>query len=263
MIYEDKTLILRQGLFEVQNVVGLGRSEEVYHQAYRLWLAAHDVPHQSKPPHEIQLDGDVVHVLYPDIVAWDCITIELKSLARHLRDEERVQIHNYLKRRGDRLGLLVNMGLERVGVERIVHDTPNYELIEDWNAWNLPMAGESRDPGHVLRTILHALFQQHQTGYGSEIVDKLVLAGLHKNGVSVVTNPTGLSRFRDYDLGESPLDCHVVGHQTLFVFSALFDDNQFNLHRTRSFMKCLGMHRGLAVNFGKKNLEIHALASTS
>jgi len=33
MIYEQQTGLLRRGLFEVHNEVGVGRSEEAYHQA--------------------------------------------------------------------------------------------------------------------------------------------------------------------------------------------------------------------------------------
>jgi GxxExxY protein len=261
MIYEDKTQILRGGLFEVQNEVGLGRSEEVYHQAFREWLISNDIPHASKPPHEIQWDGDIVHVLYPDFVAWDCITFELKSLPRHLRDEERVQIHNYLKRRGDKLGLLVNMGLNRVHVERIAHDAPAYQMAEDWNAWDSPISGEIRDTGLAIRKMIQSIFQQHQTGYGSEIVEKLVLFGLDRIGLSVVRNPSGISHYRGKPLGESNLDCLVVNGQILITLTALFDDNEFNVLRGQSFLKCLDLKWGLAINFGKKSLQINALFS--
>ncbi len=260
MIYEDKTLILRQGLFEVQNEVGVGRSEEIYHQAYRVWLASHGVPYESKPPHEMISDGAIVHVLYPDFVVWDSITIEMKALVRRLRDEDRVQIHNYLKRRGDKLGLLVNMGLARVCVERVIHDPLDYQLSEDWRAWMSFSDGEAKETGPSLHILLHSLFQQHQTGYGNEIVEKLVVHGLRKLGLPVALNPVGTSRYQGKELGQSPLDCFVINNKILVTLTALFDENQFNIHRAKSFMECLGLNWGLAINFGKKTLEIQALA---
>ncbi len=54
MIYKEKTETLRKGLLEVQNTVGLGRNEEAYHQACRIWLAKNGVPFQSKPAHTLQ-----------------------------------------------------------------------------------------------------------------------------------------------------------------------------------------------------------------
>ena len=38
MLYGDQTKVLRRGLFDVQNGVGLGRHEEAYHQAFKVWL---------------------------------------------------------------------------------------------------------------------------------------------------------------------------------------------------------------------------------
>ena len=77
----------------------------------------------------------MAHTLYPDFVTWDAITVELKALTRRLHDEERVQIFDYLKCRGDRLGLLVNMGLHRVHVERFVYDPPAHAIVENWDYW--------------------------------------------------------------------------------------------------------------------------------
>ena len=76
MIYEERTKLARRGLFEVQNEVGLGRREEAYHQAFRIWLEGLEVPHQSKAPHYLNLDGGVAHTLHPDFVLWDAITVE-------------------------------------------------------------------------------------------------------------------------------------------------------------------------------------------
>ena len=61
MIYEERTELLRRGLFEVQNEVGLGRREEAYHQAFRIWLEGSEVAHQSKAPHHLELDGGVAY----------------------------------------------------------------------------------------------------------------------------------------------------------------------------------------------------------
>ena len=53
----------------------------------------------------------------------------------------------------------------------------------------------------------------------------------------------------------------VINKEILVVFTSLFDDNSFNIHRGRSFMKCLGLKWGLALNFGKKALEVNALCN--
>ena len=123
LIYEEQTELLRRCFFEVQNEVGLGRQEEAYHRACKLWLEAHDIPHASKPPLRLMIEGQEAYTIHPDFVVWDSITVELKAVARKLNQGEFVQLFDYLKYRQDRVGLLVNMGLDRVHVERVAFDS--------------------------------------------------------------------------------------------------------------------------------------------
>lgn len=259
MIYEDKTGLIRRGLFDVQNEVGLGRKEEVYHQAFHSWLMEQNIPHFSKKAHPLLLYGEVTHVLRPDFVVWNCISIEMKAVSRHLRDEERVQIFNYLKRREDKLGLLVNMGLDRVHVERIVYDPPLYEVVENWDAWSNTTSEPAKKIGQTVQQILTTIYREHQTGYGSEVTERLITFALGKEGLSFTTNPYGPSIYHGQALGESPLACLIVEKELVVVFTALFDDNTFNIQRCRSFMKALGLNWGVAINFGKRKLEVNGL----
>ena len=174
LIYQDKTEILRRCFFDVQNEVGLGRQEEAYHAACKLWLSEHQVPFASKLPHLLLFQGQMAHTLHPDLVAWDSITIELKSVSRALRKTEFVQLFDYLKLRNDRLGLLVNLGLGRAQVERVVYERQATTLTEDWSYWSGKISGRAREIGIVVRDTLRAIYHEHQTGYGEEVVEKLI-----------------------------------------------------------------------------------------
>jgi GxxExxY protein len=259
LIYEEKTELLRRGLFDVQNGVGVGRREEAYHRAYRMWLDDEAVPYRSKAPHDLELAGEVAHTLYPDFVAWDAITIELKALPRRLRDEERVQIFDYLKCRGDRLGLLVNMGLDRVHVERFVYDPPVQAIVENWEHWTDGISGNTRQVGSRAREALLAVFREHSTGYGTEVTAKLIECSLRRHGLPLRACPTAPARFRGRVVHNAPLDCLLVDECVLLVFTALFDSNAFNVSRGLSYIAALGLEWGIAANFGKKNLEMTGL----
>ena len=115
MLYEDQTEQLIGGLFAVQNEVRTGKGEENYHQAYKIWLEENDIPYTSKKDHPVVLNRKVVHTLQPDIVVWDSIIIELKAKSRRLIDGDFIQLFEYLKYRGDRLGLLRRRG------QRVLH----------------------------------------------------------------------------------------------------------------------------------------------
>ena len=263
MLYEDKTRNLLRCFFDVQNEVGLGRREEAYQRACELWLEENGVPYRSKPSHALHLGGEVAHTLFPDIVAWDCITIELKAVPRELQDTEYVQIFDYLKCRGDRLGLLVNMGLDRVRHERLVFDPPEYQLQENWDYWADRIDGRDRELGVEVRDALCSIFDQHGAGYGSEVVEKLILAELKRRGLPFMRSPVSKAYFRGVEVDESRLDCLVIDGRMLLTFTALLDGNAFSINRGTSFLGALGLQWGVAANFGKKSAEFSGLRSDS
>jgi len=262
LIYEDKTQILRRCFFDVQNEVGLGRQEQAYHRACDIWLREYGVPFQYKPPHPIMLHGEVVHTLYPDLVAWDAITVELKAVPRSLNPSEFAQLFDYLKCRNDRLGLLVNMGLDRVSVERIVYDTPDYEFEEDWQYWTDHIEGADRETGLAIRDAVRTLFKAHGTGYSHEITQKLLLHELRRRGLACVPSPLAKSVFHGIVVDESPLDCLVVEGRIVLVYTVLFDTNSFNVNRGKSYMEAIGLRWGVAVDFGRTKVEIAGLRDT-
>lgn len=263
IIYRDKTELIRRALFDVQNEVGLGRDEEVYHQAFCHWLKDASIPFESKRAHHLMLGGKIAYSLFPDVVVWGCITVELKAFARRLRGEDCVQLFNYLKRRGDRLGLLANMGLDHVHVDRFVYQSVDSVVSANWTAWDGCIFGAYRDLGYALRDAILSVYDEHQTGYGSVVTNKLIAFALAMAKLGYTVNPAGLSAFRGTDLGASKLDCMLIENKILLTQTALFDKNEFNIHRGLSFMKALNIPFGLAVNFGKRKLEINALSLSS
>jgi hypothetical protein len=82
--FEDKTFVLRKSFFEVQNEVGKGRDLESYHGACEVWFAEHDVPAVSRLPHPVSLRGCAVHMLSPDFVCWDAISVAMLAQPRRI-----------------------------------------------------------------------------------------------------------------------------------------------------------------------------------
>ncbi len=261
LIYEDKTEILRRCFFDVQNEVGLGRQEEDYHSGCKVWLGDHDVPFTSKHPHPLLFQGQVAHTLYPDLVAWDSIAAELKAVSRRLRQTEFVQLFDYLKCRNDRLALLVNMGLDCVHVERVVYERPETSLEENWNYWSGRISGRARDVGIAVRDALRAIYREHETGYGAEVTEKLILFALQTYRLNVTIRPVTTAYYHDIELHQSPLDCVVIEDCILLTFTALFDNNESNINRGKSYLKALDLHWGLAANFGKTKAEFAGITS--
>jgi GxxExxY protein len=259
MLFEEYTYQLRQGFYAAHNEVGLGRQEEAYHRACRLWFAENEVPVASKPPHALLLDGEEACVLYPDFVGWDAVSVEIKALPRKLNMSEWVQIRDYMKCRGEALGLLVNFGLDRVYVERVTHTPRKTSLVENWEYWQDSISGEDRDVGIAVRDALRSVYGQHTTGYSDKVLSKLILFALTRGGLSVTVHPIAKAFYRDVQVDESPLECLVVEERLVLVYTALFDSNDFNTSRGLSYMKTLGLPWGVAANFGKERAEFRGL----
>jgi len=257
--YEEETYILRRCFFDVQNEVGLNRKEEAYHQACVLWFREHGVPVASKPPHRLMLKGELAHSLFPDFVYQDSISVEMKAEPRHLSRAEFVQLFDYLKCRGDRIGLLVNMGLERVQIERVIYEAQPTELAENWDSWTGRINGDDRRAGTAVRSALQSVYAEHATGYGDEVLTRLILCALQQEGLSIVADPVASAFYRDVEVHRSPLSCLVVNSRIVFTFSTLFDSADFSVNRGRSYLQALDLRWGVAANFGKTRAEIVAI----
>jgi len=258
---ENETYLLRQCFFDVQNEVGTGRQEEAYHRACEIWFRNRNLPVLSRGPHSLLLKSEEVIRLFPDFVGWDSIVVELKSVPRRLNRSEFVQLFDYLKCRGNRVGLLVNMGLERVEIERIVHDPLPATCLEKWDTWSNRIQSPDRDIGLAIRKAFHSVYEEHTTGYGSEITQKLVHKALLLEGLNVVLNPIAKSFYHGIEVDESPLECLLVEKRIVLTLSALFDSILFAESRCRSFLDALGLTWGIAADFGKTQAEIVGVRS--
>lgn len=259
LLYKEHTERLIGGFFIVQNDVGLGRHEEAYHRAYRIWAESEGLPLLSKPGIPLFVAGREATVIYPDFVAWDQISIEVKALPRMLGASEDLQLFDYLRARGDRLGLLVNLGLDRVHVERRIYAPPETEIVEDWSYWTNHISGHDREIGAAIRDAFRQIYAGHRTGYSRAVTEKLVLTALVANGLEVVVRPVVRAVFRQQVVHESPLECFVIANRFVLTLTAQFDSNDFNTSLGLSCLKTLDLPWGIAANFGRQELQLTAL----
>lgn len=227
-----------------------------------MWFAQNSLSVSSRIPHRLYLKTVEAHVLIPDFVGWDALSIEIKALPRKLSQSDWVQVRDYMKIRGESLGLLVNFGLDRVYVERILHSPMATTLDEDWSYWNGHIAGEDREVGVAVCEALRSVYAEHSTGYGLEVVSKLIICSLRLQRLKVEPNPIARAVFRQHVVDESPLDCLVVNGRLLIAFTALFDSNEFNIGRGLSFMQALGLKWGVAANYGRDKAEFRSLRNS-
>jgi GxxExxY protein len=95
---------------EVQNELGRGFAELVYHEALNIELGLRGIPFESEKLITISYKGYLLERNYKaDLVCYDKIVVELKSV-EILKTEHTAQLLNYLKATKLPLGILINFG---------------------------------------------------------------------------------------------------------------------------------------------------------
>ncbi len=103
----------------VSHGLGAGFLEKVYENALCIELTQAGIPFQRQQQFVISYKGEDVGNYIADIVVNDKLLIELKALSGFSKEHD-AQVMNYLKASGLTVGLLLNFGVTRLGIRRMV-----------------------------------------------------------------------------------------------------------------------------------------------
>lgn len=119
-LFEEECRKIIGACFEVQNELGHGFLEAVYHEALCLSFSELHIPFESEKKLEIFYKGQKLQkAYYADFVCFDKIIVEIKA-CDGLVDEHTSQVLNYLKATNFKLGLLINFGTPKVQIKRVI-----------------------------------------------------------------------------------------------------------------------------------------------
>jgi GxxExxY protein len=110
ILYKEESYRIMGACFEVYTEKGCGFLEAVYQECLEIELESRGIPFSSKAELTLSYKGRVLKKRYePDFLCFDLIIMEIKAVSK-LTDDDRAQVHNYLRGSNLRLGLLVNFG---------------------------------------------------------------------------------------------------------------------------------------------------------
>ena len=122
MIYPSETYAVIGAAMEVQNELGCGFAELVYHEALNIELGLRGIPFETEKLITITYKGHLLERTYEaDLVCYDNIVVELKAVDK-LKTEHTSQLLNYLKATNLPLGILINFGEKPLKFKMV----PNY-----------------------------------------------------------------------------------------------------------------------------------------
>jgi GxxExxY protein len=106
--------------FEVQNNLGCGFLEKVYHKALSHELSNKGLKIDINKGIRISYKGKKVGLYIPDFVVEDKVIVELKTVD-FLTKVHTAQVINYLKATGYTVGLILNFNKPRLQYKRVVN----------------------------------------------------------------------------------------------------------------------------------------------
>lgn len=107
--------------YEVSNTLGSGFLEKVYENALAHELRQSGLHVEQQQPVKVYYDDVVVGDYYADLVVDGKVIVELKA-AKGIDDVHLAQCINYLVATGFKLGLILNFGMPRVQIKRVVNN---------------------------------------------------------------------------------------------------------------------------------------------
>jgi len=110
LVYKKEAYDIIGACFEVYNEKGSGLDEPMYQECLELEFSDRKLPCDPQFHVPAFYKGRrLKRTLIPDFLCYEKIILEIKA-AKNICDEHRVQLYNYLKATGMKLGLLVNFG---------------------------------------------------------------------------------------------------------------------------------------------------------
>ncbi len=106
--------------YTVSNTLGAGFLEKIYENSLVHELRKSGLSVQQQIPVQVFYDGILVGEYVADLLVEGSILIELKAV-NMLDESHKAQVVNYLKAAGLHLGLILNFGVKRIEIKRVVN----------------------------------------------------------------------------------------------------------------------------------------------
>jgi len=121
LLYKELSYTLTGLVFEVDNQIGYGQTEQTYGDALEELLKSNHINYQREIYYPIMIGDKLVKKEFFDFLIDDKIIVELKISDRHYK-QACTQLFRYLKSSNKKLGLIFRFTNDGIKVKRI----PNY-----------------------------------------------------------------------------------------------------------------------------------------
>jgi GxxExxY protein len=119
LLHTDLTKVIIGSAYYIYNQLGYGFLEKVYENALAIQLRRLGRQVEQQVPVVVRFEGEVVGEFFPDLFVEGSVIVELKAVTE-LNPIHEVQLVNYLKATGVKVGLLINFGPQIKIIRRVL-----------------------------------------------------------------------------------------------------------------------------------------------
>jgi GxxExxY protein len=117
-LFKNETYQVIGSAIEILNTVGHGFFEKIYENALITEFDLKKIPYKQQSRFGIVYKGKTLGEYIPDIIAFDSIIVEVKTVDK-ITNQERGQVLNYLKVTGLEVGMILNFKNPKLEWERV------------------------------------------------------------------------------------------------------------------------------------------------
>jgi GxxExxY protein len=119
LLFGEETYKIIGCALEVLNTIGHGFLEKPYENSLAVELGLRNIPFRQQPRYEIVYKNIKVGEYVPDLVVFDKIIVDLKSISQ-ITNHEKGQMFNYLKVTRLKVGLILNFSKPKLEWQRVI-----------------------------------------------------------------------------------------------------------------------------------------------
>ncbi|MGH7597092.1 MAG: GxxExxY protein [bacterium] len=251
LLYAEETYKIRGAIFAVYHQLGPGHREAICEEALKVAFNKREVPFRDQVPFTILYEGIKVGTYRPDLLCYEKIILELKSIEK-LVPINFAQAMSYLRVTNIQLALLVNFGGLDVEIERriLTHDAQRGEPPER----NKPYAGglEKFPDPELIWAIGNCIKRVHfmlGPGFIYPVYQKALAVEMRIQGLNCQSVEYLYVEFDDEIVGRDRVYLLVVDSKILVAPITVNQIESLHLKIHRKQMDRLGLKLGMVVNF--------------
>lgn len=260
LIYEDLTREIIGCFFHVHNSLGVGYDEHANHMALKFRFLKKGIDHRSKERKKLVHRDGKVREYEADLIVFDKIILELKTLQSGFIKPNYVQIISELKLWQMQLGLLVNFGLQKVEIERIPFTEKERSVWENYDYIKECTTEQDRKILARLREAILFAFETHGLGYNDVIYRRIVERELDFQGIKFENRVPIEVDYEGETISVFKMKPFLIESRLICDIKALHENIDFyDIAKIQTYLRALDLRVGIIANFGKDALEIRGI----